>query len=75
MSNYKRWLPSEMDYIANNCLLLPDEILAMKLSQMTGQNITTSMVRRQRRKLKISKPKGRPFKVKKDVVNPQENSI
>lgn len=75
MASYKKWLQSEMDYIANNCSLLPDEILALKLSHMTGQNITTSMVRRQRRKLKISKPKGRPFRVKKDAVNPQENSI
>ena len=75
MASYKRWLPSEMDYIANNCSLLPDEILAMKLSQMTGQNITPSMVRRQRRKLKVSKPKGRPFKVKKDAPNPLENNV
>jgi len=29
---------------------------------MTGQNITTAMVRRQRRKLALKKPRGRPTK-------------
>lgn len=73
MSSYKKWLPSELDFISNNCSLLPDEALAAKLSQMTGQNITASMVRRQRRKLSIAKPKGRPFKLKGDVASPVEN--
>ena len=40
-----------------------DENLASKLSQMTGQTITTAMVRRQRRKLALKKPRGRPRKV------------
>ena len=64
MANYKKWAPSEIDYIQNNHNILCDEVLAVKLSQITGQNITTAMVRRQRRKLKLSKPRGRPSKNK-----------
>lgn len=64
MANYKKWLQSELDFIANNQSLLNDEALAAKLSEMTGQNITKSMVRRQRRKLSIKKSRGRPRKVK-----------
>lgn len=64
MANYKKWLQSELDFIANNQSLLNDETLAVKLSEMTGQNITKSMIRRQRRKLSIKKSRGRPRKVK-----------
>ena len=60
MATYKKWTSSEIDYIKNNHGLLHDEALAVKLSQMTGQNITTAMVRRQRRKLSIKKQRGRP---------------
>jgi hypothetical protein len=63
MANYKKWTNSEIDYIQNNHTLLCDEALASKLSQMTGQNITTAMVRRQRRKLSLKKNRGRPKKV------------
>lgn len=63
MANYKKWLQSELDFITNNQSLLNDESLAAKLSEMTGQNITKSMVRRQRRKLSIKKSRGRPKKV------------
>jgi hypothetical protein len=62
MSNYKKWTDTEIDYINNNYQLLNDELLASKLTQMTGQNITTAMVRRQRRKLNIKKNRGRPSK-------------
>lgn len=62
MSNYKKWTDTEIDYINNNYQLLNDELLASKLTQMTGQNITTAMVRRQRRKLNIKKSRGRPSK-------------
>ena len=62
MATYKKWNGSEIDFIQNNHNKLCDEILAVKLSQMTGQNITTAMVRRQRRKLSLKKPRGRPSK-------------
>lgn len=62
MATYKKWNGSEIDFIQNNHTTLCDEVLAVKLSQMTGQNITTAMVRRQRRKLALKKPRGRPSK-------------
>ena len=65
MANYKKWSDSELDFIQNNHNLLCDEALASKLTQMTGQNISTAMVRRQRRKLALKKSRGRP---KKNVV-------
>lgn len=64
MANYKKWLDSELEFIRNNQDLMNDEVLAVKLSEMTGQNITRSMIRRQRRKLDIKKKRGRPPKVK-----------
>lgn len=72
MANYKKWLQSELDFISNNQALMNDETLAAKLSEMTGQNITKSMIRRQRRKLDIKKSRGRPCKNK--TVN-SDNSI
>lgn len=65
MANYKKWTHSEIDFIKDNYTLMNDEGLAAKLSQMTGQNITTAMIRRQRRKLSINKPRGRPSKASK----------
>lgn len=77
MANYKKWLQNELDFIANNQSLMNDEVLAVKLSQMTGQNITKSMIRRQRRKLSIKKKRGRPCKnkvVSEPLSNDSENS-
>jgi hypothetical protein len=65
MATYKKWNGTEIDFIQNNHNILCDEALAVKLSQMTGQNITTAMVRRQRRKLALKKPRGRPSKIAK----------
>lgn len=62
MANYKKWTSTETDFILNNHSLYNDNTLASKLSQMTGQDITTSMVRRQRRKLALKKSRGRPRK-------------
>ena len=64
MANYKKWTTTELDYIQNNHTLLCDESLASSLSKMTGQNISTAMVRRQRRKLSLKKSRGRPKKIK-----------
>lgn len=75
MATYKKWTNTEIDYINNNYALLNDELLASKLTQMTGQNITTAMVRRQRRKLAIKKPRGRPSKSAKLANNPNLESI
>ena len=62
MANYKKWTASETEFIKNNHQTLCDEALASKLSQMTGNNISTAMVRRQRRKLALKKSRGRPRK-------------
>jgi hypothetical protein len=64
MANYKKWTGSELEYIQNNHATLCDEGLAASLSKMTGQNISTAMVRRQRRKLSLKKSRGRPRKNK-----------
>ena len=72
MANYKKWTEAELKFIDDNQVLLSDEELSAKLSQMTGQTITTSMIRRQRRKLGIKKPKGR--RPKNRVVDNMENS-
>ena len=72
MATYKKWLSTELDFIRNNEDLFNDEQLGVKLSQMTGQNITTAMVRRQRRKLSLKKSRGRPRKEK--IVQPVEDS-
>ena len=76
MANYKKWTSTEIEFITNNHLLFNDEGLAAKLSQMTGQNISTAMVRRQRRKLSLKKSRGRPKKVISDIVdNNQSDSM
>ena len=62
MATYKKWTDSEIEFIKNNHVSTPDEELAVKLSQITNHNITTAMIRRQRRKLKLQKPRGRPNK-------------
>lgn len=62
MAVYKKWTDSEIDFIKNNHTSTPDDVLAEKLGQITGNNITPAMIRRQRRKLKLSKPRGRPRK-------------
>lgn len=74
MANYKKWTSSEIDFIKNNHSIMNDEILADKLSVMTGQTITTAMVRRQRRKLSIKKSRGRPPKVREVLGSIEDNS-
>lgn len=58
---YRKWTPTEIQFIVDNHNML-DKDVAVKLSQITGQNITPSMVRRQRRKSGIAKKRGRPCK-------------
>lgn len=66
MANYKRWSDIELQYIKDNLSLFSDVELAQKLSEMTGETVSCSMIRRQRRKLGISKPRGRR---KKNIEN------
>lgn len=59
MANYKKWNEAELVFIRDNISILSDTELANKLSQITGQNISYGMIRRQRRKLGIQKKRGR----------------
>lgn len=59
MATYKRWNDAELQYIKDNLGLFSDGELAAKLSEMTGETVTYGMIRRQRRKLGVSKPRGR----------------
>ena len=68
---YKRWSPTDVAFIANNQNMLDKEI-AVQLSELNGQIVTPSMVRRQRRKGGIAKKRGRPFKKIASVVAPQQ---
>jgi hypothetical protein len=58
---YKKWNETEIQFILDNQNMLDKEIAA-KLSQITAQNITQNMVRRQRRKSGIIRKRGRPSK-------------
>jgi hypothetical protein len=59
--NYRKWTDADIVFINNNKGLLDKEVAA-KLSEATGQPISASMVRRQRRKSGITKSRGRPAK-------------
>lgn len=58
---YKKWAPSDIEFILNHKDLLDKEV-AEKLSALTGQTISAAMVRRQRRKSGVAKLRGRPRK-------------
>lgn len=59
--NYKKWTQTDIQFILDNQNML-DKDLAVKLSQITGQNVSAGMVRRQRRKSGLVKKRGRPRK-------------
>lgn len=58
-NSYHKWTSQELEYLSNNHQNLTDTEMAKTLSSMVGVEITTAMIRRQRKKLSISKPKGR----------------
>jgi hypothetical protein len=64
MANYKKWSDAEKSFIRDNVVLLSDQELAEKLANMTGETISIAMVRRQRRKFGVVKPRGRKPKNK-----------
>jgi len=69
MANYKKWSDAEKNFIKDNVTLLSDNEIATKLSGMTGENISVAMIRRQRRKLAIVKPRGRKPSIKNTTIN------
>jgi ribosomal protein S25 len=57
---YKKWTKEELEFVANNAKTMKDEEIAQYLNKIDGSRvITVGMVRRQRRKLSIVKPRGR----------------
>ena len=64
---YKKWSDNELSYIKHHYLIFSDKNIAVELSKITGENITSSMVRRQRRNLHIEKSQGRPKKDRKII--------
>lgn len=64
---YKKWNQNDIQFILDNQNML-DKDVAAKLSQLNGQTITPSMVRRQRRKSGIVKKRGRPTKNNTAIV-------
>lgn len=75
MATYKKWNDAELQYIKDNLVSFSDQELSAKLSSMTGETITTSMVRRQRRKLGVNKPRGRRKKVVNVVDSNETGSL
>lgn len=69
MATYKKWNQSELQFINDNINTSTDHDIAAKLSQITGNNITYGMIRRQRRKLGIVKQRGRPRKNKTSLMS------
>jgi hypothetical protein len=59
--SYRKWTDADIQFINDNKGLLDKEVAA-KLSEATGQLISPSMIRRQRRKSGITKSRGRPAK-------------
>ena len=68
MGSYKKWSDAEVQFVKDNLNLLADGVLASKLSEMTGETISQAMVRRQRRKLGVNKPRGRPRKTAAQTI-------
>ena len=58
---YKKWNQTDIQFILDNKEML-DKDVANKLTEITGQMVTPSMIRRQRRKSGITKKRGRPRK-------------
>lgn len=57
---YKRWTDSDLEFIRQNYDKMTDKDMSETLSKISGQNISISMVRRQRRKLQLGRRRGRP---------------
>jgi len=57
---YKRWADSDLDFIKNNYDKMTDKEMSETLTKISGQSISISMIRRQRRKLQLGRKRGRP---------------
>ncbi len=57
---YRKWQEEDINFIQKNYAKMTDQAIAVTLSKITGHNISTDMVRRQRRKCNFERPRGRP---------------
>lgn len=74
MSNkYKKWSNQDLQFIQDNLRICTDKELAVKMSKMSGENISPSMIRRQRRKLGVEKKRGRPRFDRKSLLLDDNN--
>lgn len=55
----KVWNNSELEFIRSNAEMMTDNVLSIKLSQITGRKVTLQAVRKQRQKMGIAKQPGR----------------
>lgn len=55
----KIWTETEKNFIRANAGVMKDRELAVKLTEMTGRNVSMQAVRKQRQKLGIKKAYGR----------------
>lgn len=74
MATYKKWNQTELQYIQDNLSNFTDKELSLKLSEMTSETISPSMIRRQRRKLGVQKTRGRKSKKNNTAIN-NENGV
>lgn len=65
---YKKWNQTDIQFILDHQEML-DKDIATKLTEITGQIVSQSMVRRQRRKSGIAKKRGRPRKNTEATTN------
>lgn len=73
-TSYRKWNQSELQFIKENSGQMKDEEISLKLNEITGStDITVAMVRRQRRKLNITKTRGR--RTNKIVTNESTTSV
>lgn len=61
---YKKWTDAEANFIQENTGKMTDLEVAAELSKISGSDVTTNMIRRQRRKMGVKKSRGRPAKSK-----------
>jgi hypothetical protein len=57
---YKKWTETDLEFIRANYNTMTDKDMSETLSKISGQSISVSMVRRQRRKLVLGRKRGRP---------------
>ena len=70
MANYKKWSAAERGFIRDNAETMTDREIAARMSKISGENVTSDMVRQQRRKENVKKNRGRPRKKQRaDNIN------